>query len=184
MKSLSKILVCATALIAVGCTSEGNESQEGSEDAVYTAKLTEEQARELSPVGEICVTGSIEEIFVPANRGRGNNNGEWVTVDNRVYEPAFLRGDVNYDGQVGTREDAMLGTKNIYVKQIENELCSAVADIGIFPQGLGSDSFFTAEDIYQWNQVKKTGEYKLGRELICQSDCAVINHLAPGFKHQ
>jgi len=171
------LLVIFSVLAVVAC---GTSSNEGASSE--TSLSSEQEARDLSPIGEVCVFGAMEEVFKPANRGRGNNRGEWITVDNRTYEPAFLRGDVNYDGVAGTREDAMLGTKNIYVKQIENELCPAVADIGTFPQGLGADSFFTAEDIYQWNQVKKSGDYLLDEELICLNDCAIINHMAPGNK--
>ncbi len=155
-----------------------------SNDGTLTASsiTSEQEARDLSPIGEVCVHGEIETVFQPSNRGRGNNKGEYIEVDNRTYEPGFLLGDSNYDGVSFTREDAMISVKNLYVKMIEKELCPSVSDIGLFPQGAGSDGFFTSEDIYQWNQVKKTGESLLEEKIICLSDCAIINHMKPGNK--
>lgn len=155
--------------------------------AFYLHGLTEQDAIDISPTGDICTTGEIEEIFVPDNRGRGNNNGHWITVDNRVFEPAFLRMDVNYDGLLN-REDAMIAVKNIYVRQIENEICPAVADIGTFPQGFGPDGFLTSEDINQWHDARKNGvqekHFQLldSDKLICASECTIINHMKPGNK--
>lgn len=180
MKTLIILTILGLAT-TLGCAKFGTGG-DNPEPTELSSKLTEGEARDQSPTGDICVEGEITEVFVPSNRGRGNNNGTWQTVDNRTFEPAYLRGDVNYDGVVGTREDAMLAVKQIYTKQIAQERCAAVADIGTFPQGLGADSFYTAEDIYQWNQVKKTGHYLLEQELICLSDCVIINHMAPGFK--
>jgi hypothetical protein len=142
-------------------------------------------AESASPIGMVCEFGNIENVFVPANRGRGNNNGTWVEVDNRTYEPAYLYGDVNYDGVAGTRDDAMLAVKQIYVKQIDSEPCPAVADIGIFPQGSGADGFYTAEDIYQWNQIK-TGKqsFQFSGQVICESECQIQNHMSPQYKHK
>ncbi len=167
-----KYLIILLALTGLACSDNAEFAS-----AEESSTLTEEEARALSPIGEICVTGEITEIFVPANRGRGNNKGEWREIDGRSFEPAFLYGDVDYDGVAGTTQDARLAVKQIYIKQIESEPCPAVADIGTFPQGEGPDQFYTAEDIYQWNQVKH-GNRTLAQDfLVCQSQCEIQNHM-------
>jgi len=154
----------------------------GGSDEDGSSKSSLEQAMSDSPSGEVCVFGEVENIFVPANRGRGNDHGEWQEVDNRTYEPAFWWGDVNFDGVIADRADAKEAVKGIYIKQIESQPCPAVADIGIFPQGFGRDGFFTAEDINQWNKIKHGAAFQGGQHLICQSQCLIQNHMSPGNK--
>ena len=173
---MNYLIIIVAAFVLAACS-------ESSEQRFSNLALTEEDARALSPVGEVCISsGEIKDVFVPANRGRGNDNGEWQEIDNREFEPAYLYGDVDFDGQAGTRDDAMLAVKRIYVKQIESKRCPAVADIGIFPQGFGADGFYTAEDINQWNRIKHGESFQGAGKLICQSQCEIINHMSPGFK--
>ena len=108
---------------------------------------------------------------MPTNRGRGNDRTETITIS----EPAFLRGDINSDGVVD-RNDAKLAVKGLF--KPENFDCPATADIGIFPQGAGSDGYFTAEDVYLWNKFKQ-GKHEIQHELICAKDCAIVNHMDP-----
>ena len=175
---MNYLIIMMAAFAIAACT-------DSKESGSSTQPLTEAEARALSPVGEVCISsGELKDVFVPANRGRGNDRGEWREIDNRDFEPAYLYGDVDFDGRVATREDAMLAVKRIYVKQIESKKCPAVADIGTFPQGFGADGFYTAEDIYQWNQIKHGASFQGSGKLICQSQCEIINHLSPGFKKQ
>ena len=182
-----KVFIFLTAVLAlVGCTgSEVNFSSTDEPSADGQAKLTEDEAREISPIGEVCVVGETFTVFVPANRGRGNDHGYEMTVDTREFFPAYLWGDVDNDGTAFTELDARQAVKKLYVRQIEDAECPAQADIGIFPQGFGIDHFFTAEDIYQWNQVKhglNTGPE--GNVTICQPTCEILNHMSPDFKKQ
>jgi hypothetical protein len=159
-------LISVTFLVtmSIGCTDSKDEAGK-----INQAYETSSKAAAVSPAGTYC------EIQAPTNRGRGNDNTE------TVYYPAFLRGDVDMDGIAFTRADAQLATKRIYVKQINNAECPATADIGTFPQGLGPDGFFTAEDIVLWGQIKQ-GKLNPGdMGLVCGYDCAIVNHMDPNF---
>ena len=112
-----KYLIPILAVISIACTDQDMASDQSSFATALAA----------SPVGEVCVFGEIEEIFVPSNRGK-NGKGELREVDNRTYEPAFYRMDMNNDG-LFNRDDAQLATKRIYMKQIDSKPCPAQADI-------------------------------------------------------
>lgn len=160
----SILLVTAFVTLTTACTE--NDSQTLGGNRAYD---TASKAQEASPAGTYC------EIEAPANRGRGNDNTQIV------YYPAYIRGDVDGDGVPFTRADAQIATKQIYVKQINNAECAAVADIGTFPQGLGPDGYFTAEDIVLWGEIK-TGKLNPGdMGLVCGFDCTIVNHMDPNF---
>ena len=160
---MKKTILVITALLLSACTDEGGNSLVSRNMAYDSAS----KAQSASPSGLYCETQE------PANRGRGNDN---TTV---VYYPAYRRGDVDGDGQAFTRADAQIATKQLYVKQINNAECPAVADIGTFPQGLGPDGFFTAEDIVLWGDIKN-GKLNPGdMGIVCGFDCEIKNHMAP-----
>lgn len=163
--TLIAIITALAVTNLVACDKKG-QSESQTENRGYSSKT---EAQSASPVGNYC------EIQVPTNRGRGNDNYE------TVYYPAYLRGDVDGDGISFTRADAQLATKRIYVKQIENAECPAVADIGTFPQGLGPDGFFTAEDIVLWGEVKQGKLSPVNMGLVCGYDCTIVNHMDPDF---
>ncbi len=188
----TKLLMILTGLSLIGCTSKEEvsfrdvASKPGQEAPLCGAEDVEtrkELAVLASPTGEFCEDGEVIRLFIPANRGK-NGKGEWVEVDNRTFEPGFRRMDVNFDGEF-TREDAQLATKNIYQKQLNSELCPAVADIAQFEGKFRyePDQFFTSNDVNAWREVAKTGNFPV-TDLICLSDCKIINHMDPDFKHQ
>lgn len=171
-----------------GCGSDDVEFSEASKKAKDTDLgvdgFTNKELAELaSPTGEVCEFGEIIEIFIPANRGK-NGKGEFVTIDNRTYEPAYHRMDVNFDG-LFNKDDSALATKRIYQKQLNSEVCPAVADISQFEgeATFDPDTWFTSNDINLWRYVHKTGDFQLKDELICLSECEILNHMDPNFKH-
>lgn len=111
---------------------------------------------------------------VPKSRGRGHG----VKFEDITHsEPAYLRGDVNGDGLVN-RDDAMLAVKRLF--KPENFECPATADVGGAPQTNEPDGFFTSQDIYLFNQLKK-GNLEFETDLICESQCDIKNHMDPSF---
>jgi hypothetical protein len=172
----------------VGFTSEG-------EELASTVFDDEDEARDASPSGEVClISGELktEIICVPDNRGKnGKCTDREVVTDTRIWEIAFLRGDVDYNGTVGDRDDAQLATKKLYTKQFDNQPCPAAADITEFAgvEGRGDydpDGFFTSNDINLWRDVKRGANLtqELAEEdlLICASQCQIPNHMDPDYK--
>lgn len=168
------ILMIAAAAALSACTNADPENK----------GMSLEQALAESPSGEVCVFGDIEVVCLPTNRGK-NGKCKETEIDNRTFEPAYYRGDVDFNGTIADRADSQLATKRIYVKQIESTPCPAAADIS---QHEGEarfepDTWLTSNDINLWRYVHRTGDFPLRGELICQSQCAVINHMDPSVKN-
>jgi len=162
------LLPITVTLIACG---DGNSPSNGSSTAKSLKFETHAQAQAESPTGLVCERTEV----VPQSRGRGNGaKSETITY----YYPGFLRGDVNSDGLVD-RSDAMLAVKELF--KVDDVKCPATADIGGYPQTLVPDGFFTAQDVYLFNQFKHSGVITWPQEIICAYNCAVPNHMDPSF---
>lgn len=169
----------------VACSDNNSQQDEG----MFASKTydTEAEAQAESPIGQAClVAGEYKEVqeCVPTNRGKnGNCEMRTIIVDTRIWERAFLRGDVDYDGVAFTRDDAQLATKKLYVKQIDNQPCPAAADIAPH-EGIHdlfeSDGYFTSNDINKWRDVRRDGGPDMG--YVCESSCQIINHMSPEYK--
>lgn len=175
-------------LVACG---EKNTQPQSSDRSISENEKTftsESDAKSLSPTGDVClVSGEIKTTTecIPDNRGKnGKCTDTEVTTDTRIWEPAYLRGDVDFDGVSFTRDDAQLATKRIYVKQIDSQPCPAVADIAPF-EGIHdqyqADGYLTSNDINKWGDIKR-GDNPGDMGVVCLSQCAVINHMSPEYK--
>lgn len=193
-KAMRLFVLSIAALSLVAC-SDGDVGFSSSEEAASTVYDTQEEAEANSPSGEAClVSGELkrEIVCVPTNRGKnGRCEDREVVTDTRIWEIAFLRGDVDYNGTVGDRDDAQLATKKLYTKQFDNQPCPAAADItrhyGVDGRGdYDPDGFFTSNDINLWRDVKRGTnlEQQLADEdlIICASQCQIPNHMDPDYK--
>lgn len=180
MSNFYTVITYIAAVLAIGCSSGGGGQEDDGQGATAASKYTEEEARNLSPVAEVCVTGEVEQVEMPRNRGRGNNHTETVTVDNREYFPAYIRGDINFDGQVN-REDSMIANRKLYKRAYQTE-CPAVFDVGGDIKTYVPDGWLTAQDLWIFNELKTKGVINFPTDLICSFDCDVIDHMDPSNK--
>lgn len=163
-------------------------------DAANTIYEDEQDARNASPTGEVCLLrGEYKEetVCIPRNRGKnGKCDEQTIITDTREWVIAFARGDVDFNGTVGDRDDAMLATKQLYMKQLDSEPCPAVADItrhyGVTGRGdYDPDGFFTSNDVNLWGDVKRSGTLSFPDptdRLVCANKCEIINHMSPDYK--
>lgn len=166
-KSIMAVITALAVTNFVGCDKK-SQSDNANSNRGYSSKAEADAA---SPAGLSCEV----VIQVPISRGRGGGlDGKYETEV--LYFPAYLRGDINSDGQI-TRDDALLAVKKFF--KPENFNCARAADVGGYPQTEIPDGFFTSQDVYIFNQFKSSGIITWPQDLICGQDCEIVNHMLP-----
>jgi len=173
-----RFIIFTLILFTISCT----DSDFSGSDLASTIYDTESEAITNSPAGVACpVSGEVKTECVPTNRGK-NGRCEDKEIDTRQWEIAYYRGDIDYNGTIADSRDIKLATKLLFVKAYDNQPCPAVIDITAFAgvSGRGEfnpDGYLTSNDVNLWRYVKKTGDFPLRGDVICQSDCKIINHM-------
>lgn len=163
------LIIAAMGLVACDATSNSDKIEQK-----VTQFDTIAEALSVSPTGQYCE----QTITAPTSRGRGHGVKTETTT---VYEAAYMRGDINFDGTVN-RDDAQLATQKLYKKAFDSA-CPAVFDVGGSPQTNEPDGFLTSQDLFLFGRLKAKGELLFRTDLICASDCPkVIDHMSPSNK--
>lgn len=167
MNKLILSVLAVTIFVATGCSKDS----ENSAIPATQGFASKGEAEAASPTGLSCVR--VEQV--PISRGRGTGlEGKFNEVT--YYYPGFLRGDINSDGLIN-RDDAMLAVHKLF--KPENFKCPRTADVAGYPQTLVPDGFFTAQDVYVWNEFKNSGTLSWPQDVICGYDCPIPNHMQP-----
>ena len=148
---LTTYLACMGLYIAVaGLTacSGGSSNGELTGDKKQTF-LSKGEAEQASPIGIACVSKS-----PVGNSGKSQNS----------WEPAYLRGDVNSDGEVNRQDGWVI--KNNRVK-VSNLACGQVANIAANHMR----NEYNNLDYKMFVQLNSTSRIGFNVDILCQSDC-------------